>query len=103
MQYKPTSMGITPTRWCYARLQKLLRDNLDMYFVDTLISMEHSVQIVPVVEYYARWVLEYATQCWLCCCVLVKKRTRIACVFLSNSSNQSQTCGKADALCKCCI
>ena len=45
---------------CNSTLQRLLREELDEYFVDTLIPMAHSVQIVPAVEYCVRWVLEYA-------------------------------------------
>ncbi len=45
---------------CNKTLQTLLREELDEYFVDTLIPMAHSVQIVPAVEYCARWVIEYA-------------------------------------------
>jgi hypothetical protein len=41
-------------------LQKLLRQELEEYFVNTLIPMAHSVQIVPAVEYCQRWVIEYA-------------------------------------------
>ena len=51
---------------CNKTLQTLLREELNEYFVDTLIPMEHSVQIVPAVDddppfiYCVRWVIEYA-------------------------------------------
>jgi hypothetical protein len=45
---------------CNKTLQTLLRTELDKYFVNTLIPMAHSVQIVPAVEYCGRWVIEYA-------------------------------------------
>jgi hypothetical protein len=45
---------------CNSNLQKLLRQELEEYFVNTLIPMAHSVQIVPAVEYCQRWVIEYA-------------------------------------------
>jgi hypothetical protein len=45
---------------CNKTLQNLLREELNQYFVDTLIPMAHSVQIVPAVEYCVRWVIEYA-------------------------------------------
>ena len=45
---------------CNKTLHNLLRQQLDEYFVDTLIPMAHSVQIVPSVEYCVRWVIEYA-------------------------------------------
>jgi hypothetical protein len=38
----------------------LLLEELDEYFVDTLIPMAHSLQIVLTVEYCVRWVIEYA-------------------------------------------
>jgi hypothetical protein len=45
---------------CNNTLLKLLREELDEYFVDTLIPMAHSMQIVPAVEYCVRWVIEHA-------------------------------------------
>jgi hypothetical protein len=45
---------------CNATIHKLLREELDEYFVDTLLPMAHSVQIVPAVEYCVRWTIEYA-------------------------------------------
>jgi hypothetical protein len=45
---------------CNKTLHNLLRQQLDEYFVDTLIPMAHSVQIVPSVEYCVRLVIEYA-------------------------------------------
>jgi hypothetical protein len=45
---------------CNSSLQKLLREELDEYFVNTLLPMAHSVQIVPAVEYCVRWTIEYA-------------------------------------------
>jgi hypothetical protein len=50
---------------CNKTMQNLLRKELDTYFVDTLIPMAHSVQIVPAVEYCVRWVIDSA--CSLCC------------------------------------
>jgi hypothetical protein len=44
---------------CNKTMQNLLRKELDTYFIDTLIPMAHSVQIVPAVEYCVRWVIEY--------------------------------------------
>jgi len=45
---------------CNQTLSNLLRQELNEYFVDTLIPMAHSTQIVPAVEYCMRWVIEYA-------------------------------------------
>jgi hypothetical protein len=45
---------------CNGTLHKLLREELDEYFVNALLPMAHSVQIVPAVEYCVRWTIEYA-------------------------------------------
>jgi hypothetical protein len=45
---------------CNGTLHKLLREELDEYFVNTLLPMAHSVQIAPAVEYCVRWTIEYA-------------------------------------------
>jgi hypothetical protein len=37
-------------------------EELDDYFVNTLLPMAHSVQIVPALEYCVSWTIEYATQ-----------------------------------------
>jgi hypothetical protein len=45
---------------CNNTVKNLLREELDEYFVNTLLPMAHSVQIVPAVEYCVRWTIEYA-------------------------------------------
>jgi len=45
---------------CNSTLREHLTDDLRRYFPDVFVPMAHAVQIVPPVEYCARWALEHA-------------------------------------------
>ena len=45
---------------CNGTLREHLTDDLRRYFPDVFVPMAHAVQIVPPVEYCARWALEHA-------------------------------------------
>jgi hypothetical protein len=45
---------------CEGTLREHLSEDLRRYFPDVFVPMAHAVQIVPAVEYCARWALEHA-------------------------------------------
>ncbi len=45
---------------CKGTLRENLGEDLRRYFPDVFVPMAHAVQIVPAVEYCARWALEHS-------------------------------------------